>query len=141
MKPVLPSPDDDSPRGRASDDDRERANAALGDAYARGALDAVEHEERISLVWEARHVGELEALTRDLPGPGADEVARARRDSDLREWLQEWRWWLGGAVVMSAIWGVEAVRSGPDFYWPLIPLGIWAAILVAEAIWPAPDST
>lgn len=67
----------------------------------------------------------------------ADDVARAQRDSDLREWLVEWRWWLGGAVIMSAIWAVRAIRSGPNFYWPLVPLGIWAAILVAVAIWPS----
>lgn len=139
MRPSSPTPDEGSPRARASDDDRERVTAALGDAYARVALDAVEHEQRISRAWEARHVEELATLTSDLPGPGAADVARSQRDSDLREWLQEWRWWLGGAVVMSAIWGVHVVRSGPDFFWPLIPLGIWAAILVAEAIWPAQD--
>ncbi len=139
MKPISSTPPDGSSHARASDDDRERVAAVLGAAYARGVLDADEHEQRIARTWEARHIAELATLTRDLPGPDRDEVARVQRDTDLREWLEEWRWWLGSALVMSAIWGVQVVRSGPDFYWPLIPLGIWAAILVAVAIWPAQD--
>ncbi len=112
---------------------------ALGDAFARGSLDAAEHKQRVADAWQARYIQELTVLTGDLPGrgPSAADVTRAQRDSDVREWLQEWRWWLGGAVIMSTIWGVRAIRSGPDFYWPLVPLGIWAAILVAVAIWPS----
>lgn len=116
-----------------------QAALALGDAFASGALDATEHDQRVCRAWQARYTGELAALTGDLPGPGRADVARAQRDSDAREWLTEWRWWFGGAVIISAIWGVHAVRSGPDFFWPLVPLGIWAAILIAVAIWPRPD--
>jgi hypothetical protein len=46
----------------------------------------------------------------------------------------------GWAVIMTAIWGVQAIRSGADFFWPVVPLGIWAAILVAVAIWPHHDA-
>jgi hypothetical protein len=35
---------------------------------------------------------------------------------------------------MAAIWAVNAIRSGPKFLWPTVPLGIWAAVLVAVAI-------
>lgn len=140
MSPSSPTPDQDRPGARASDDDRERVAIALSDAFVRGSLDAPEHEQRVSRAWQACYTEELTALTRDLPGPVASDVARARRDADLREWLQEWRWWLGGAVIMSAVWGVQAIRSGVDFYWPLVPLGVWAAVLVAVAIWPPQDA-
>ncbi|MEO9222029.1 MAG: DUF1707 domain-containing protein [Mycobacteriaceae bacterium] len=124
---------------RATDDDRGRVSLELGDALARGALDADEYERRVSDVWSARYVEELATLCVDLPGPAGAEVARAQRDSDMREWVHEWRWWLGGALIMSAIWGIQALSSGPDFFWPIAPLGIWAAILVAVAIWPRTD--
>ena len=94
---------------------------------------------RRARVWKARYVEELAARCVDLPGPADADVARARRESDWREWVLEWRWWLGGAAIMSAIWGIQAIRSGPDFFWPIAPLGIWAAILVAVAIWPQTD--
>ncbi len=139
MESSYSAPDQGGAPPRASDDDRERVAIALGEAFARGSLDATEHEQRVSSTWQACYVEELATLTNDLPGPGRVEVARAQRESELREWLREWRWWLGGAVIMSAIWGVQAIRSGPDFYWPLVPLGIWAAVLVAVAIWPSQD--
>ncbi|MEU9114994.1 hypothetical protein AB0D04_25205 [Streptomyces sp. NPDC048483] len=63
-----------------------------------------------------------------------------RRDAgarDLREWIEEWRYWLGGAVILSAIWGVNCFRKGEvTRFWPLLPLGVWAAVLVAFAVWP-----
>lgn len=139
MKTSSPTPHDSSPSPRASNDDRERVALTLGEALARGSLDAVEHEERVSRARQARYTQELASLTCDLPGPAPADLARAQRESDARDWLQEWRWWLGGAVIMSTIWGVRVLRSGPGFYWPLIPLGIWAAVLVAVAIWPSPN--
>lgn len=68
--------------------------------------------------------------TGELDSPG-----RAK-DSELREWLDEWRWWLGGAVILSAVWAIQVLRTGTRFYWPIGPLGVWAAVLVAVAIWP-----
>lgn len=108
----------------------------LGDAFACGALAAEEHEQRLSRAWAARYISELAALTADLPGPGQADVAQAKQDSDVREWLIEWRWWFGAALIMSALWGIQAIRSDPGFFWPLVPLGIWAAVLIAVAIWP-----
>lgn len=126
---------------RVTDDDRTRAVLVLGDAFARGSLDAAEYEQRVGRAWRSRRAVELADLTDDLPAPSEAEVARGRRDSDMREWLQEWRWWLGGAVILSAVWGVQAIRTGPDFFWPLVPLGIWAAVLIAVAIWPRDQSS
>jgi hypothetical protein len=54
---------------------------------------------------------------------------------DRRKWLNEWREWLGGAVIMIAIWGTTSLVSGSlHAFWPAIPLGIWAAVLLAGAL-------
>lgn len=54
------------------------------------------------------------------------------------EWGDEWRWWLGVAVALTGVWGVGSlVGGGFVAYWPLVPLGIWAAVLLASAIWPS----
>lgn len=52
---------------RASDADRERIAELLRDAYAEGRLTVEEHSERIEAAYNARTLGELAPLTRDLP--------------------------------------------------------------------------
>ncbi|WP_150242794.1 DUF1707 SHOCT-like domain-containing protein [Nocardiopsis quinghaiensis] len=55
-----------------------------------------------------------------------------------REWGDEWRWWMGVAVFLTGVWGVVSLMDGELVpYWPLVPLGIWAAVLLASAIWPS----
>lgn len=127
------------PAIRATDEDRDRTANALAEAFARGSLDADEHEVRLSQAWGARQLEELAALTSDLPNPIGPVTVRAQREADLREWMQEWRWWLGGAVIMSGVWGVRGIAGDLAFFWPVVPLGIWAAILIAVAIWPRQD--
>ncbi|MEU7116670.1 hypothetical protein [Streptomyces sp. NPDC046182] len=78
---------------------------------------------------------ELAVLTADLPAPAPTRSEQDRKD--LREWLAEWRYWLGGAVIMSGIWGARCAQTGElTYYWPVTPLGVWAAVLIAIAIWP-----
>ncbi|WBB63431.1 DUF1707 domain-containing protein [Streptomyces sp. WMMC500] len=52
---------------RASDADRDRVADILREALAEGRLDPEEHAERIDGVYNAKTVGELEPLVRDLP--------------------------------------------------------------------------
>ena len=54
---------------RASDTDRERVVAMLGDALADGRLSHEEYSERMPLALAARTLGELAALTTDLASP------------------------------------------------------------------------
>lgn len=123
------------PGVRISDRDRDQALGVLAAALAEGRLDPCEHEIRSGRALQARTADELAVLTADLPAP---KPTRAERDrEDLREWLTEWRYWLGGAVIMSAIWGARCVQEGElTDYWPLTPLAVWAAVLTAIAIWP-----
>jgi uncharacterized protein DUF1707 len=130
-------PSQGEPPVLATDDDRGRTMRALDFAYARGALDNREWERRVTQASAAQRVEELVGLIADLPAPAAAELEEARRARELGEWVLEWRWWLGGAVILTAVWGVQVLRSGPEFYWPVVPLGIWAAVLLAVAIWPS----
>ncbi|MGA5894731.1 DUF1707 SHOCT-like domain-containing protein [Streptomyces venetus] len=123
------------PAMRVSDRERDAALEVLAAALAEGRLDASEHEVRSRSALRARTADELAALTADLPAPTPTRSEQDRKD--LREWLAEWRYWLGGAVIMSGVWGVGCAREGElTYYWPVAPLGVWAAVLVAIAVWP-----
>ncbi|NWF29506.1 DUF1707 domain-containing protein [Streptomyces sp. PKU-EA00015] len=129
------------PAVRVSDRDRDDVLAVLAAALAEGRIDPHEHETRSQRALRARTADELAVLTSDLPAP---VPTRAEQDlKDLKEWLAEWRYWLGGAVIMSGIWGASCAQKGDlTSFWPLTPLGVWAAVLIAIAIWPRDaDST
>ncbi|MGW4641125.1 DUF1707 SHOCT-like domain-containing protein [Sphaerisporangium sp. NPDC004334] len=52
---------------RASDADRDRVAAILGEGLATGRLTSVEHADRLEAAYTAVTVGDLVPLTRDLP--------------------------------------------------------------------------
>lgn len=123
------------PAVRVSDRERDEVLGVLAAALAEGRLDQHEHEIRSKRALQARTAAELDVLTADLPAPAPTRSEQDRKD--LREWLAEWRYWLGGAVIMSGIWGARCAQKGElAYYWPVMPLGIWAAVLIAIAIWP-----
>ncbi|MFE5631016.1 DUF1707 domain-containing protein [Streptomyces sp. NPDC056470] len=127
-----------TPAVRVSDADRDRALGILAAALAEGRLDAPEHTSRVQAALRARTADDLGALTADLPAPIPTRAEKDRKD--MAEWLAEWRYWLGGLVIMSAVWGVRCVQKGElTYYWPVAPLGVWAAVLLAIAIWPRSD--
>jgi hypothetical protein len=68
--PSRPSPRD----LRASDTDRERVVALLGEALTDGRLTTDEHAERVQRAFTARTLGELAELTTDLAVPSAQPV-------------------------------------------------------------------
>ena len=53
---------------RASDEDRGRIAAALGEHYAAGRLTLEEFQDRLDKAYAAATVGELDRLMADLPG-------------------------------------------------------------------------
>lgn len=124
-----------APAMRVSDADRDRALGILAAALAEGRLDAPEHASRAQDVLRARTADDLATLTADLPAP-APTRAELDRD-DMAEWLAEWRYWLGGLVIMTGIWGARCLQKGElTQYWPVVPLGVWAAVLVAMTLLP-----
>lgn len=117
----MPAP---SPDLRASDADRQAVVDRLRDAHEDGRLDLAEYEQRVTGAYAAKTHGELAALTDDL---GAPSPAPAPHP-----WLRPWREWAGTAVVLNAIWAITSIASGHlSFYWPIFPLGIWGAAILA----------
>lgn len=139
-------------RMRASDADRDATAERLAVALSEGRLDVAEYERRLDEAMNAVVIGELRALIADLPEPPppaehdeAELVGATAQQSSVtspwKDWVDEWRWWLGGAIIMTGIWGVTSIMGGALLpFWPLVPLGIWAAILIAAAIWPDENS-
>jgi Domain of unknown function (DUF1707) len=127
---------------RISDADRAATAERLRIAVDEGRLDLTEYDARLRSAYAATTYGELEPITADLPAvpeakvPAAEENAAARR-----KWLNEWREWLGGAIIMIAIWATTSLVSGSlHAFWPAIPLGIWAAVLLADALGKKKDA-
>ncbi|GAB2759904.1 DUF1707 domain-containing protein [Nocardioides salsibiostraticola] len=124
---------------RAADADRDLVRAILATAYAEGRLSRTEFDERSDGIGQARLLGDLPPLIRDLiPGrpitlaplasatdqdlQGVAEVAyrTARRRALLA--------FLGPTIICWAIWGAIFLGTGDlGFMWPLI---VMAATLV-----------
>ena len=98
-----------SPRDlRASDADRDRVLALLGEAVSDGRLTPEEHSERVQRAFSARTLGELAELTADLAVPSAQPVrldggrviagilGQARRDG---------RWVVPESLTVTAMFG------------------------------------
>lgn len=120
---------------RASDADRAAVAQRLQTAVDEGRLDLSDYDERLRDAYAARTYGELERLTADLPAPAVVDVAAGPAVEKRRRHLDEWRSWGGTAVVLVAIWGITSVMSGGLLpFWPIFPLGIWGAILLAGMV-------
>lgn len=112
---------------RVGDEERQAALVRLGTAVAEGRLTAAEFEERSTAAASARTTTDLEPLTADLP-----TAKRSRAERHRAEMREEWAWWAGGALVMTVIWVTQWLKDGDmSFYWPVTPLAIWAAVLLA----------
>jgi len=123
---------------RVSDTDRTAVAERLRAAVDEGRLDLGEYDARLRSAYAATTYGELDAVTADLPDarpaavPAAEET---RAVAERRKWLDEWRDWLGGALIMVAIWGTTSLVAGElTPFWPAIPLGIWAAVILAGVL-------
>lgn len=66
----------------------------------------------------------------------------ARDAADRREYWGEWRWWIAGVVVLTAAWGLRGLwKDDLDRFWPVVPLGIWAAVLLVVPLLPRQHHT
>lgn len=137
------------PRIRASDADRDRAATLLREHHAAGRLTAEEFSERLDKVFEAKTIGELDALLADLPRidpyrlPEAT-LTRQPRQSQLNQanqlaaaqgrlspaWRAAWGSWFTCSLLCFVIWAI----AGLGYPWPLWVAGPWGAILVARFV-------
>ncbi len=101
---------------RASDAERERIAERLRTSHAEGRLDLAEFQHRIERCYEAKTLGELGELVRDLPRP--DEPAERRSFG----WLRSRRWRLAplGPLLLALI--VVSAATGHRVFWLWIPL-------------------
>lgn len=118
-----------------TDHAKEAAMSKLQAAVQQGRLDLEEFERRSDDVVRASTSSELSDAISDLP-PDPEERDAAER----RTYWGEWRWWLAGVVVLTAVWGFRGLGDGDlGRYWPVVPLGIWAAVLLALPLLPRDD--
>ena len=113
---------------RASDADRERLVDELEQHAIAGRLTTDEFEQRTGQAYEARTLGELDALRRDLPATtGGQALTRRQRRSDLtKRSLQETGGSAGLFVVCTVIW-LASGASGQ--FWP-----VWVLIIVVLSL-------
>lgn len=135
---MIEGPEDmSSERLRVGTAEREATARILGSAMADGRLTMLEYEQRIDAVWKSTTRGELARVTDDLPAVIDDKEEDLAKSREWREYLDEWRWWFGGAIIMTGIWGFQSISDGElNGYWPMWPLGIWAVVLVAMIFMP-----
>ena len=129
---------------RASDEDRERTAQTLREHFAAGRLDSNELDQRVKMAYAAVTVGQLLALTADLPAvPASRQHERAEllaRRGELRRRLwQETGASLVPFVVCVVIW---AASGAAGTFWPAFVL-LAALIPLLRGGWqlygPSPD--
>jgi len=105
-----------APQLRASDAERERTATLLRDHAGAGRLTPEELDERLDAAYAARTVGELEALTRDLPAtaPPAAPRPRALDRPGVRERVVHA---IGLVVLVNVACNVIWLATGADGSW------------------------
>ena len=105
------------PRIRASDEDRDRAAAALREHLAVGRLTLEEFNDRLDQAYPARTTGELDQLISDLPGADLQQLPdpSSRRPA-------------GGALSPPAVRLASAARPGRLSPASRAAWGSWLAI-------------
>lgn len=122
---------------RVSDAERRETAERLKLAHDAGRLSLVEYDQRLQEAYAATVRRELDALVADLPVVPRSELPTVRAETaqvEKAEYLKEWRSWAGMSVLLTGIWLVTAIASddGWPFFWPIFPIGIWGAILLAH---------
>jgi hypothetical protein len=118
-------PDDAQLEMRASDADRDRTAATLGNALATGQLTSTEHAERLEAAYTAKTLGDLVPLTRDLPasdtaGGAVASTDRAKVAARFSKVIRSGRWVAGRHTRLTAHFGAlmvnlnEAVLPGRE---------------------------
>jgi Domain of unknown function (DUF1707) len=123
-----PSDPPSNPGLRASDADRERLVDELEQHAIDGRLTTDEFEQRTGQAYEAKTVGQLQALRQDLPATtGSQVVSRHQQRSELtKRSLQETGGSAGLFVVCTVIW-LASGASGQ--FWP-----VWVLIIVVLSL-------
>jgi hypothetical protein len=84
---------------RASDRDREKVVGILKEHFAQGRLDQAELDERMHAALTAKRLGDLQALTRDLPADRRSPPPAPEAPPDPESMLK----WLGIVAIVVLI--------------------------------------
>jgi hypothetical protein len=127
---------------RASDADREQLVEQLRQHHTEGRLTLEELTERTERAYAARTLGDLDALTTDLPAgspgagtapagaPGPDRPPAAAGQAAARAALLRSLLWNGLlSVVLLVVWAM----SDRDSFWPIWPILGFALLLGWQA--------
>jgi hypothetical protein len=141
------------PRIRAADADRDRAAEALREHHAAGRLSIEEFQERLDRVYEAKTLGELDALMSDLPAidlyqlpiPAGQRFIPPRPPAPRSHgrmspaWRAAWAGWASVSLLCVVIWLITVgVSSGGTAYlWPVWVAGPLGAVLLARWVFGA----
>jgi hypothetical protein len=124
---------------RASDADRDRVVETLGHHHVEGRLTAEELSERTDKAYTAKTLGDLDALTTDLPplrqptragapvSPRTPDPGRARARAAFQRHLYNYLW---VNVALVIIW---AMTNFGGYFWPIWPMLGWGIGLAAHA--------
>ena len=107
-----------NPNLRASDADREATADRLRQHHTDGRLDQDEFQERLDKCFAAKTVGELNELTRDLPGDLARSGGRGRTGFGLLGSLRM----IPIVPIILAIVAIHLIFGVVGGLWILIPL-------------------
>jgi hypothetical protein len=123
------------PASRITDVDRERAAAVLSEAFRDGMLRVEEFDQRLSAVYGATTVRDLDEAMTDLHPEWLrelDEAEAAQRRSTRhrREWQAGFRAYRGVMILLVGIWFFSALPSGIfdgelPYFWPVWPMLGW----------------
>ena len=117
---------------RISDADRQRTAERLHAAVGEGRLDLTAYDDRVRLAYGAVTRADLDRVTADLP---AAVVLTKTPAAPAPRWSAEWRSWFGVSLILISIWAATSLAAGhPIFFWPVFPVGIWAAAIVAQTV-------
>lgn len=104
-----------NPNLRAADADRERTSEHLRQSHAEGRLDLDEFQQRLERCYEAKTVGELDKLVRDLPR------SHERDEPASLAWLLPRRWPVVPlAPILLALIVISAI-AGHGLFWLWVP--------------------
>lgn len=143
-----------NPEMRASDADRDRVAATLREHCAQGRITMDELQERLDATYEARTLGQLDAVTHDLPEEDLHELPVPARQRTSYAPVERpsggrleptgtramWATWAAVSGINLAIWMVIAMTGNLVYPWWLWVAGPWGIILLIRQFSGPKDS-
>ncbi|WP_242614426.1 DUF1707 SHOCT-like domain-containing protein [Actinomadura roseirufa] len=135
---------------RASDADRDRVAVSLREHCAEGRITMDELQERLESAYAAKTLGDLQAVTADLPEEDLHElpvpaaqrhtsgapVPVRRSPGQLYRWGARAMWgtWALVSGINLTVWMIMALTGHVVYPWWLWVAGPWGAVILAGSL-------